>query len=123
MGVALAAPRSGDGNVANSDSIPAALACASCFGRRKRLHRLPFVATSMCMANLRHRSLLAVEGTMNPGIQVVLNLFADLFSDFLGLGERHQDEYPRRNGILLALIFLVILGLVGLIICGGLAYR
>ncbi len=60
---------------------------------------------------------------MNPSVQVVLNFVASLFSDLLGLGEHHRDEHPSRRGLILALIFLVIVGLVGLLICGGYAYN
>jgi hypothetical protein len=117
-------PRSG--NAANTDSATTAWASQFGFGRRKRLHKEGYASLQLRCgwgASLQHRFLLAVEGTMSPSIQVVLNFVAGLLSDFFGLGERHQGEYPSRHGILLALVFLVILGLVGLIICGGLAYR
>lgn len=60
---------------------------------------------------------------MNPSLQVVLSFVAGFFSQLFGLSERHREEYPSRHGIFLALIVLVILGLVGLIICDGVAYR
>ncbi len=60
---------------------------------------------------------------MNPNVQVVLDFVRSLFSDLLGPGEHHRDEHPSRHGILLALIVLVMLGLLGILICDGFAYR